>query len=45
MRPRFVHHPILMDLASDLTAGETVELDLVFEHGGTVVVKAEIRQS
>jgi copper(I)-binding protein len=38
------YHLMLMGLSKDLTAGGTVELDLVFEHAGKVVVKAEIRQ-
>jgi copper(I)-binding protein len=38
------YHIMLMGLSKDLTVGQTVELDLVFEHAGTVVVKAEIRQ-
>jgi copper(I)-binding protein len=38
------YHVMLMGLTSDLTVGQTVELDLVFEHAGTVVVEAEIRQ-
>jgi len=38
------YHVMLMGLAADLTVGQTIELDLVFEHAGTVVVKAEIRQ-
>ena len=39
------YHVMLMGLSNDLTVGGTIELDLVFEHAGTVVVKAEIRQS
>ena len=38
------YHLMLMDLPAELAAGKTIELDLVFEHAGTVVVKAEIRQ-
>ncbi len=38
-------HLMLTDLAGELTVGQTIELDLVFEHGGTVVVTAEIRQA
>ena len=38
------YHVMLMGLSKDLTAGGTIELDLVFEHAGKVVVKAEIRQ-
>lgn len=37
-------HLMLMGLTRDLTAGGTLELDLVFEHAGKVVVTAEIRQ-
>lgn len=39
------YHLMLMDLHAALSAGGTVELDLVFEHGGKVVVKAEIRNA
>ncbi len=38
------YHVMLMGLSKDLTVGGTVELDLVFEHAGKVVVKADIRQ-
>jgi periplasmic copper chaperone A len=38
------HHLMLMGLAGELTVGETIELDLVFEHAGKVVVMAEIQQ-
>ena len=38
------YHLMLMGLTKDLAVGQTVELDLVFEHAGTVVVKAEVRQ-
>ncbi len=38
------YHVMLMGLTKDLAAGQTIELDLVFEHAGTVVVKAEVRQ-
>ena len=37
-------HLMLMGLTRDLTAGGTLELDLVFEHAGKVVVMADIRQ-
>ena len=37
------YHLMLMGLTGDLTAGGTIELHLVFEHAGTVVVKAAIR--
>jgi len=37
-------HVMLMDLTQALPTGGTVELDLVFEHGGKVVVQAEVRQ-
>jgi periplasmic copper chaperone A len=38
------YHVMLMGLTGDLTVGKTIELDLVFEHAGKVVVQAEIRQ-
>ena len=38
------HHLMLMGLTGALTPGSTIELDLVFEHAGKVVVRAEIRQ-
>ncbi len=38
------HHLMVMGVKSELAVGGTVELDLVFEHAGTVVVQAEIRQ-
>jgi periplasmic copper chaperone A len=38
------YHVMLMGLSKDLTAGATIDLHLVFEHAGTVVVKADIRQ-
>jgi copper(I)-binding protein len=38
------YHFMLMSLTGDLVAGKTIELDLVFEHAGKVVVMAEIRQ-
>ena len=36
-------HLMLMGLTKDLPAGATIELDLVFEHAGTIVVQAAIR--
>lgn len=39
------YHVMLMDLTKDLTVGQTVEVDLVFEHAGKLVVMADIRQS
>ena len=39
------YHIMLMGLTSELTAGGTIELHIVFEHAGTVVVKAAIRQA
>jgi copper(I)-binding protein len=36
-------HIMLMDLQNDLTVGATVELRLIFEHAGTVVVNAAVR--
>ena len=38
------YHVMLMGLAKDLSAGGTVELELVFEHAGRVVVTADVRQ-
>jgi hypothetical protein len=38
------YHVMLMSLTAPLAAGATVELTLVFEHAGTVVVKAEVRK-
>ena len=35
---------MIMGLKSELAVGGTIELDLVFEHAGKVVVQAEIRQ-
>jgi copper(I)-binding protein len=37
-------HLMMMGIKTELAAGGTVELDLVFEHAGKVVVQAEIRQ-
>jgi copper(I)-binding protein len=37
-------HVMLMQLSAPLVAGAKVELDLVFEHAGRVVVQAEVRQ-
>ena len=38
------YHLMINDLAKPLVVGESIELDLVFEHGGRVVVQAEVRQ-
>lgn len=38
------YHLMLMRLTGELALGRTIELDLVFEHAGKVVVMAEIRQ-
>ncbi len=38
------HHLMVMGLTRELAVGGTLELDLVFEHAGKVVVQAEIRQ-
>jgi copper(I)-binding protein len=38
------YHLMLSGLTGQLAAGKTVELDLLFEHAGKVVVTAEIRQ-
>ncbi len=37
------YHLMLMDVTAELTPGGTIELDLVFEHAGKVVVRAAIR--
>lgn len=37
-------HMMVMGLTRELSVGGTLELDLVFEHAGKVVVQAEIRQ-
>lgn len=37
-------HLMLMGLTGDLVVGKTIQLDLVFEHGGKVVVTAEVRR-
>jgi hypothetical protein len=37
-------HLMLTDLTGPLVPGAIIELDLVFEHAGVVVVKAEVRQ-
>jgi copper(I)-binding protein len=39
------YHLMIMGLKRELNAGGTIELDLVFEHAGKVVVQAEIRQA
>jgi copper(I)-binding protein len=38
------YHLMIMGLKNELTVGGTLELDLVFEHAGKVVVQAEIKQ-
>jgi copper(I)-binding protein len=38
-------HLMLMGLTQQLELGSTVELDLVFERAGTVVVQADVKQS
>jgi copper(I)-binding protein len=38
------HHLMVMGLTGELAVGGKLELDLVFEHAGKVVVQAEIRQ-
>ena len=38
------HHLMIMGLKGELAVGGTIELDLVFEHAGKIVVQAEIRQ-
>ena len=39
------HHLMIMGVKSELVVGATIELDLVFEHAGKVVVQAEIKQA
>jgi copper(I)-binding protein len=39
------YHLMLMGLTSELAVGGTIELTLVFERAGSVVVQAEIRQA
>ncbi len=38
------HHLMIMGVTSELAVGGKLELDLVFEHAGKVVVQADIRQ-
>ena len=38
------YHLMIMGVKSELAVGGTLELDLVFEHAGKVVVQAAIRQ-
>jgi copper(I)-binding protein len=38
------YHLMVMGVKSELAVGGTIELDLVFEHAGKVVVQAEIKQ-
>ncbi len=38
------YHIMLMELTKALTAGETIQLTLVFQKAGPVVVTAEVRQ-
>ena len=38
------HHLMVMGVTSELAVGGKLELDLVFEHAGKIVVQAEIRQ-
>ena len=38
------YHIMLMELSRALTAGETIQLTLVFQKAGPVVVTAEVRQ-
>jgi copper(I)-binding protein len=39
------YHVMLLDLVEPLEAGDTVEVTLVFEEAGEVVVEAEVRDS
>jgi hypothetical protein len=36
-------HLMLMSLTKPLAVGDKVEIDLVFEHAGRIVVQAEVR--
>jgi periplasmic copper chaperone A len=38
------YHLMIMGLTRQLTAGDALELDLVFEHAGTIVVQAAVRR-
>jgi hypothetical protein len=38
------YHLMIMGVKSELAVGGTLQLELVFEHAGKVVVQAEIRQ-
>ena len=38
------YHLMIMGLKAPLKVGDHLELDLVFDHGGSVVVQAEVRQ-
>jgi len=39
------YHLMISGLSGQLKAGDLLELDLVFEHAGTIVVQAEVRQT
>ncbi len=39
------YHLMIMGLTRALKAGDQLELDLVFEHAGRVIVRAEVRQA
>lgn len=39
------YHLMISGLAVQLKAGDRLELDLVFEHAGTIVVQADVRQT
>ena len=38
------YHLMIMGLTRQLKAGDELELDLVFEHAGTIIVQATVRQ-
>jgi len=38
------YHLMLMDLSRPLQVGETIQLELTFEHAGKVTVSADVRQ-
>jgi periplasmic copper chaperone A len=40
-----IAHLMVMGLSRPLAVGQTLEVDLVFEHAGTIVVQADVRSS
>ena len=39
------YHLMISGLTAQLRTGDSLELDLVFEHAGTIVVQAQVRQT